>query len=60
MASSSHLMALLAKHKELEQQIEREIARPSPDGFRVSHLKKQKLRLKESMARVVIDVGVPA
>ncbi len=52
MASSSHLAALAAKHKELEDLINQEILRPLPDEVIIGQLKKQKLRLKESIVRV--------
>jgi hypothetical protein len=52
MASSSHLAALAAKHKELEYLLAQEHLRPLPDEVMVAQLKKQKLRLKESMVRV--------
>jgi hypothetical protein len=52
MATSSHLAALAAKHKELEALLAQEHSRPLPDEVMVAQLKKQKLRLKESMVRV--------
>ncbi len=52
MASSSHLAALAAKHKELEHLIAQEHLRPLPDEGMIVHLKRQKLKLKESMVRV--------
>jgi hypothetical protein len=52
MASSSHLAALTAKHKELETLLAEEHLRPLPNEVMLAQLKKQKLRLKESMVRV--------
>jgi hypothetical protein len=50
-ALSSHLDALNAKHAGLEARLRQEMARPIPDAGTVQYLKKQKLRLKEEMAR---------
>lgn len=52
MASSSHLAALAAKHKELEHILATEHLRPLPDEVMIAQIKKQKLRLKESIVRV--------
>jgi hypothetical protein len=52
MASSAHLAALATKHKELEDLLAQEHLRPLPDEVMVSQLKKQKLKLKESIVRV--------
>lgn len=46
-----HLAALEAKHAGLEARISSELQRPAPDPTRVAELKKQKLRLKDEMAR---------
>jgi hypothetical protein len=52
MASSSHLAALAAKHKELENILAIEHLRPLPDEVVIAQIKKHKLRLKESIVRV--------
>lgn len=46
-----HLAALEAKHAGLEARIVNELQRPSPDAAAIASLKKQKLRLKDEMAR---------
>jgi len=46
---NSHISALRAKHDALKTKIRFELSRPMPDAFRLSELKKQKLRLKESL-----------
>ncbi|WP_369408026.1 YdcH family protein [Kordiimonas gwangyangensis] len=48
----SHVNSLNAKHAEIEEIIAREEHRPCPDTMRLAQLKKQKLRLKEEMARL--------
>lgn len=50
-ALSSHLEALNAKHAGLEARLREEMARPVPDAGTLQALKKQKLRLKEEIAR---------
>lgn len=52
MAVESHLAELVEKHRALERTIEEEIARPYADDFKVSQLKKRKLRLKEEIERL--------
>ncbi|MFC4349272.1 MULTISPECIES: YdcH family protein [Kordiimonas] len=49
----SHVNTLNAKHAEIEEIITREEHRPCPDTIRIAQLKKQKLRLKEEMTRLV-------
>jgi hypothetical protein len=46
----NHLSALRTKHAELEQKLEREENRPSPDAKTIHDLKKQKLHLKDLLA----------
>jgi len=50
-AASSHVNALQSKHAGLEAQLRDELARPSPDAAMIQSIKKQKLRLKEEIAR---------
>jgi hypothetical protein len=50
--TDSHSTALMAKHARLDAQITNERSRPSPDELLVAMLKKQKLRIKEALARL--------
>ena len=50
-ASTSHVNALQSKHTGLDARLRDEMARPSPDPAMIQQLKKQKLRLKEEIAR---------
>jgi len=50
-AASSHMNALQTKHAGLDAQLRDEQARPVPDAAMVQAIKKQKLRLKEEIAR---------
>ncbi len=51
-AASSHVNALQSKHAGLEAQLRDEQARPVPNAALVQQIKKQKLRLKEEIARI--------
>lgn len=46
-----HQAALEAKHAGLEARISSELQRPAPDLVAVAAFKKQKLRLKDELAR---------
>lgn len=48
---SSHVSALQTKHAGLDAQLRKEQSRPSPDLSTIQLLKKQKLRIKEQLAR---------
>lgn len=48
---NSHISALSAKHAGIDARLKTESSRPLPDTVLVASLKKQKLRLKEEMAR---------
>ena len=48
-ASDPHETALLARHANLESQIASEQARPHPDAEIIAQLKRQKLRIKDSL-----------
>lgn len=50
--STTHSSAMLAKHAGIEARIESESRRPAPDMMLISQLKKQKLRIKEALARL--------
>lgn len=45
----AHVAALETKHAGLEARIEAEHHRPLPDDMRLADLKKQKLRVKETL-----------
>ena len=49
---TTHSSALIAKHAGIEARIMAESRRPSPDSTLITQLKKQKLRLKEAIARL--------
>jgi len=53
MSVEDHVRALQAKHAELENQIVLETSRPHPDQIAIASLKKQKLKIKDELTRVV-------
>ena len=48
---SSHVNALQTKHAGIDRLIQAEQSRPLPDEVTLHELKKQKLKLKEEIAR---------
>lgn len=52
MTIASHLQELRRKHETLSEQVEKDQRSPSTDGLKIAELKKQKLRLKEEIARL--------
>jgi hypothetical protein len=50
--ADSHSQSLIAKHALLDAQITSETRRPMPDEIVLHALKKQKLKLKEAIARL--------
>lgn len=52
MSLTSHLQELRRKHEALDRQVEAASRAPSADSLVIAQLKKQKLRLKEEIARL--------
>ncbi len=52
MSDKEQMVALKAKHSELENALKIEISRPQPDQAVVSQIKKQKLRIKDALAAI--------
>ena len=52
MTLAGHLAELSEKHRLLETRIQEELARPSADDLQISRLKKEKLRIKDEMAKL--------
>jgi hypothetical protein len=44
--------ALQFRHAELEDRLDNEFTRPSPDTSAIAELKRQKLRIKDEIARM--------
>ena len=56
MSVETHIEALRAKHAELEAAIAAENQRPLPDSTVLTELKRQKLRIKEEIERLHVDM----
>ena len=52
MTVAEHVEALRAKHAALKHSVEEENQRPHPDEFRIAELKREKLRIKDEIARL--------
>lgn len=55
MALDAHLVELTEKHRALEEKIETELARPLADTLKIAQLKKEKLLIKDEIARLKND-----
>lgn len=53
MTVASHLQELRRKHEHLSQTVEKEQRQPGSDALRIAELKKQKLKLKEEITRLM-------
>ena len=52
MSLSSHLQELRKKHATLENEVAEAQRSPAVDDLAITHLKKQKLRIKEEIERI--------
>jgi len=52
MGRDARMDALNTRHSELEDRLEDETARPLPDSSLIATLKRQKLAIKDEMARM--------
>jgi hypothetical protein len=52
MSIASHVAELKRKHQHLSNAVEEALRSPATDDIQITELKKQKLRLKEEIARL--------
>lgn len=52
MAVEDHIRTLRTKHANLDDAISRETSRPLPDAFKLNELKREKLRIKDSITEL--------
>ena len=52
MTLAAHLAELSEKHRMLELRIQEELARPGSDDLQITKLKKEKLRIRDEMAKL--------
>ena len=57
MGLDSHIQELAEKHHKLDSQIQDEQHRPLPDDLMLAELKKRKLRLKEEIERLRLEIN---
>lgn len=55
MALDAHIEQLGQRHRELDEAIIEEMSHPGFDEFRVSEMKREKLRLKEELEQLKAD-----
>ncbi len=55
MTVAEHVDALRAKHATLKSAVEQENQRPHPDDLHIAELKREKLRIKDEIARLEAD-----
>lgn len=53
MTIASHLQELRRKHESLSLQVEQDQRSPGADDLKIAELKKQKLKIKEEIARLM-------
>jgi hypothetical protein len=52
MTLAAHLAELSEKHRMLELRIQEELARPGSDDLQITKLKKEKLKIRDEMAKL--------
>ncbi len=52
MSVDERIEALKAKHARLEHEIDEEIHRPHPDDLHLNELKREKLKIKDEIAKI--------
>ena len=52
MALEDHIRSLRTKHAHLDEEICRESSRPLPNTFKLNEMKREKLRIKDSIAEL--------
>jgi len=52
MSIQSHVLELKRRHAAIDQELSRELARPSANPYRLAELKRKKLVLKDEITRL--------
>ena len=60
MTVAEHVDALRAKHATLKHAVEQENQRPHPDDLHIAELKREKLRIKDEIARLEAELSAEA
>ncbi|MDX2102308.1 MAG: DUF465 domain-containing protein [Alphaproteobacteria bacterium] len=53
MTAMDRVQSLKTRHTEVDSTLQMEMARPHPDDSRIADLKRQKLRIKDEIERLV-------
>ena len=57
MALDAHLGELSDRHRALDRKNEEEMARPTADELKIAELKRQKLRLRDEIERLKLELS---
>ena len=57
MALDAHLEELSERHRALDRKIEEEMGRPTADDLKIAELKRQKLRLRDEIERLKLELS---
>jgi hypothetical protein len=57
MALDAHLEELSERHRVLDRKIEEEMGRPTADDLKIAELKRQKLRLRDEIERLRLELS---
>jgi hypothetical protein len=57
MALDAHLEELAERHRALDRKIEEEMGRPTADDLKIAELKRQKLRLRDEIERLRLELS---
>ena len=60
MSLQDHVATLSTKHARLDERIRTENSRPMPDNTALARLKREKLKLKEELERLRVQIGAPS
>lgn len=55
MSLATHIAELSEKHRNLERRIEEALARPGSDDLEIVKLKREKLKLKETIEKLRVE-----
>lgn len=59
MSLENHLANLRSRHLKIEEEINSEYLRPSPDSIKIAEMKKAKLNLKEQIDETEVMLRTP-
>ncbi|MEQ8964552.1 MAG: YdcH family protein [Azospirillaceae bacterium] len=60
MSMADRITSLRSRHADLEARLHEELNRPFPDHDAIGRLKREKLKLKDELARLTVPAGTAA